>query len=231
MIDRPPREPSERLTGPGRRIFVAGAVALTEPGPAAAGLVVTDDRGRMLAHRSHYIGHATRLEAATQALLSALHLAVDNAMQAPVLRLEDADLVLGLRGERDFPESVAGLAETIRDLLDQLPGFRVEQVAAAANEARPIALAPLIDWLPERARKAEDLQVRPAGDDTYEVESASEPGKTYRIRITANGDDPTCQCGDFEHRRLPCKHLLAVARETGLVEQLFHRSRGQASRS
>ena len=35
--DQPERAPSPRLTGRGRTLYVAGAVALTEPGPAAAG--------------------------------------------------------------------------------------------------------------------------------------------------------------------------------------------------
>ena len=223
MIEKPMREPSERLAGPGRQIYLAGAVALIEPGPAAAGLVVTDERGRMLAHRSQYLGHATRLEATVQAVLSALHLAVDGGMEAPVFKLEDAALVLGLRGDRDLPPPVAGLAGTIRDLLAQLPGHRVEQIPAAANEARPVALAPLVDWLPERARRAEDLQIRPAGADAYEVESARQPGQVYRITITPKGDEPSCQCADFEYRGIPCKHLLAVARETGLLDQLFYR--------
>ena len=224
MMEKPTREPSERLAGPGRQIYLAGAVALIEPGPAAAGLVVTDERGRMLAHRSQYLGHTTRLEATIQALLSALHLAVDGSMEAPVFKLEDADLIVGLRADRDLPQPVAGLTDTIRDLLAQLPGHRIEQISAMANEARPVALAPLVDWLPERARRAEDLQIRSAGPDAFEVESASQPGQVYRIKITPNGDEPSCQCADFEYRGIPCKHLLAVARETGLLDQLFYRT-------
>src|SRR2546423_14941366 len=77
--DQPADTPSP-LTGAGRAVYVAGAVALTEPGPAAAGLVVTDERGRVLARRAHYLGRATRLEATARALLTGLYGALDEAM-------------------------------------------------------------------------------------------------------------------------------------------------------
>ena len=50
----------------------------------------------------------------------------------------------------------------------ELPGYRVEQVSTIGNLARPVALGPLIDWLPERARRAEDLEVRRVDPQTYE---------------------------------------------------------------
>ena len=225
MIEqRAPREPSERLAGRGHEVYLAGALALTEPGPAAAGLVVLDERGRTLAHRSQYLGQATRGEAVTQALLAALRLAVDNAMEAPVFKLDDRALVDALQNGTTLPGAAASVADTIRELLAELPGARFEYAAAVANEARPVALAPLIDWLPERARRAEDVQVRAVGPDTYEIASTSQPGQVYRVTIPANGGAPSCQCADFEYRGIPCKHLLAVAREAGGVERLFYRA-------
>lgn len=225
MMERPMREPSDRLAGQGRQIHVAGALALTEPGPAAAGVVVTDERGRMLAHRALYLGQTTRAEAVAQALMLGLRLAVDGQIEAPAIRLDDRDAVEALRAGRALSGLPAGLATAIDDLLTQLPGYRVEQVSAIGNLARPVALAPLIDWLPERARRAEDLAVRRIDDRTYEVESESQPGQVYRIAVGSNGDhDPTCQCADFEYRGIPCKHLLAVAREAGGLERLFYRA-------
>ena len=225
MMEKPLREVSERLAGPGRQIHVAGALALTEPGPAAAGVVVADDRGRMLAHRAYYLGQTTRAEAVGQALLIALRLAADGQLEAPLIKLDDREAVEALRGGQPLPGASGGLASAIGELLDQLPGYRVEQVSPAANLARPVALAPLVDWLPERARRAEDLEVRRIDAQTYEIESESQPGQVYRITVGGTGDeDPRCQCADFEYRGIPCKHLLAVAREAGGLERLFYRA-------
>lgn len=40
-----------------------------------------------------------------------------------------------------------------------------------------------------------------------------------------DGDPINCECADFQHRRIPCKHLLAVAREAGGLNQLFYGDR------
>lgn len=66
--ERPMRELGKRVGGTGRRMYVAGALALTEPGPAAAGIVVTDGHDRVLAQRSHYLGSMTRSEATARAV-------------------------------------------------------------------------------------------------------------------------------------------------------------------
>lgn len=225
MIEKPLRDPSDRLAGTGRQLHAAGALALTEPGPAAAGVVVTDDRGRMLAHRAFYLGQTTRAEAVAQALLLGLRLALDGQIEAPVVKLDDRDAVEAVRAGRPLSGVAGGLATAIGDLLTRLPGYRLELVSPAANLARPVALAPLIDWLPERARRADDLAVRRVDPQTYEVESESQPGQVYRITLTPTADyDPTCQCADFEYRGIPCKHLLAVAREAGGLERLFYRA-------
>jgi hypothetical protein len=227
------REPSERLAGPGRQLYIAGVLALTEPGPAAAGIVVHDERGRMLAHRSWFLGQSTRAEAEQQAAVGAARLAVEGAMEAPVFRLESAELVRALANPSSLPDG-APLTPPLRELLAQLPSFRAERVAPLANPARPVALAPLVDWLPERARKAEDLRVRTLGDSNYEVESASQPGQVYHVTLPRDGVAPTeqaprCECADFEYRGIPCKHLIAAAREAGRLEHLFYRAAGSST--
>jgi hypothetical protein len=173
------RELGARAAGPGRIIYCAGAVALTEPGPAAVGIVVTNQRGRMLAQRSHYLGQATRAEASAQAFVAAARLAVTGGLETPIFRTDDA------------------------------------------------ALAPLVDWLPERTRRAENLSVRPVGDGVYEVSSESTPGQVYRVTLGPVGSAQpaaqiACECADFVNRGIPCKHLLAVAREAGAMDRIFY---------
>src|SRR5919108_2085400 len=98
MTDRPMREVGKRAAGPGRHVYAAGALALTEPGPAAAGIVIGDERGRPLSQRSHYLGQATRAEANAQALLAAARLALQGNLEAPTFHIDDQALAGALRG-------------------------------------------------------------------------------------------------------------------------------------
>jgi hypothetical protein len=215
------RELGARVAGPGRVIFCAGAVALTEPGPAAVGIVVTNQRGRMLAQRSHYLGQATRAEASAQAFLSAARLAATGGLETPIFRADDATLVRALEGDEAPRGKIAPLLNDARAYLDGLPGHRIEVVPPAHNRARPVALAPLVDWLPERTRRSENLSVRPLGDGAYEVSSESTPGQLYRVTLGPAGQ-VACECADFVHRGIPCKHLLAVAREADAMDRVFY---------
>jgi hypothetical protein len=223
-------EPVDALVETGRYIYTAGAVAVTEPGPAAAGVVVTDERGRMLAHRSHYLGNATRGEAATRALLIGIRFALGAGMYSPTFRVDDADLVRAVNEGGPLPDRAGLLVELLRETAAMLPDCRVELISANANRARAVALAPLVDWLPERTRRAEELAVHQVGPHEYEVSSGTKAGKAYRVVLRDprdNADSAECDCSDFQYRGIPCKHLLAVAREAGLLERLFYSDRAE----
>lgn len=224
-------EPSPQLGGSDRQVYTAAVFALTEPGPAAAGLVVTDRRGRALAHRAQYLGRAGRERAAAQALLLAARFSAAQGLERPIFRLDDAELLQALERAPATAES-APLAE-LRETLSLLPGYRLELVSVGSNPARSVAAAPLLDWLPERTRRAEELRVRRLDDQTFEVESESRPGQSYRVRLPASNDEQaaaTCECADFQYREIPCKHLLAAARAVGSTEQLFYPSKTEPSR-
>ena len=89
----------KRAAGPNRRIHVAAVLALTEPGPAAAGSVVLDDRGRVVASRSSYLGRARLDEATAQALITALRLAHASELESPTFLTDDARLAEAMAGE------------------------------------------------------------------------------------------------------------------------------------
>lgn len=183
-----------------RQVFVAGVVALTEPGPAAAGIVVMAPDGHTISRRAHYLGTLSRPEAEAQALLAALRLASALELQAPVFHVEDAALIEALQQPRPPWEPIP-LLEALREAA---------------------ALEPLLDWLPERTRRAEELRVRPLGGQVYEVESASQPDQVYRVTLPGPGGQPmACECPDFQYRAIPCKHPMAVARQTGDLQRLF----------
>lgn len=225
--DRSVREPSRKVAESGKFVYVAGAVALTEPGPASVGMAVTDAQGRLIAHRAQYLGRATRHEALAQAMLNAARYALANEMHDPIFRVDDRAFGDALVDGQSLPGKSEPLTQTLRDALDALPGHKVELISAAANQARQVALAPLVDWLPERTRRAEALQVNPVGDDEYEVASERHPETTYRVTLrpvgaSGEGEPVRCECADFSHRGIPCKHLLAVAREIGAMERVFY---------
>lgn len=229
MADDSAPELSARIAGSARYVYVAGVLALTEPGPAAAGIVVTDRRGRMLAHRAYYLGRATRSGATAQALLAAMRLAVASGLESPVFRTDDAALVEALAHQKRLPAGAGPLAGALREVGSELPGHRIQLVTPAANRARSVALSPLVDWLPERTRRAEELPVRRVGANEYEIESESHPGEMYRVTLPSVGADGngviSCECADFQYRGIPCKHLLAAAREAGILERLFYADR------
>ncbi|GEM_PF-4651898 len=204
-----------------RQVFVAGVVALTEPGPAAAGIVVMAPDGHTISRRAHYLGTLSRPEAEAQALLAALRLASALELQAPVFHVEDAALIEALQQPRPPWEPIP-LLEALREAAAALPGYRLELISPNSNPARAAALEPLLDWLPERTRRAEELRVRPLGGQVYEVESASQPDQVYRVTLPGPGGQPmACECPDFQYRAIPCKHLMAVARQTGDLQRLF----------
>ena len=234
----PPREIAKRVAGRGRHVYVSGALALTEPGPAAYGIVVTDDQERVLAQRAHYIGSATRTEATAQALLEALRLAEAGGLKAPVFRVDDAVLADALARQQALPGRAGEAMRAMRAILAGLPGHQIQVIPAGQNPARSVALTPLVEWLPERTRRAEDLEVRPLGDGNFEVESESQPGQTYHVTFrlpedgkVAQGEAMRCECADFLYRGIPCKHLLAVARQIGATERLFYPDRSQPAGS
>ncbi|MBI2755358.1 MAG: SWIM zinc finger family protein [Chloroflexi bacterium] len=218
----PRREPNPRLMGPGRTVWVSSALALTDPGPAASGLVIQDERGQALLHRAQYLGQASRGEAAARALLGALYLCLDNQLLSPTLRIEDAELAAALRGDARPPDDAARLWDQIVEARARLGSHTVEAIRGT-NPAHVVALAPLVEWLPERTRRAEGLAVQQRDDGSYEVRSARGEGQTYRVTLGTDRETPlACECADFQYRNIPCKHLLAAASSAGGAEQVFH---------
>ncbi|MHB1006137.1 MAG: SWIM zinc finger family protein [Chloroflexota bacterium] len=207
-------------------VYLAGALALTDPGPAAAGIYVKDAGGRLIAHRSYYLGHAGGREAAVRAVVLGLRLARQLQLHLVVLRVDDPWLEKVLRGQDELSGELSHYASDIaraRDVID----VRVGTIKPEANLARPVALAPLVQWLPERARRAEALKVTPMGEGEYEVASERTPEVVYKVRLpspekVSQGESIRCSCPDYEYRGVPCKHLLVVAQSTGGMERLFY---------
>ena len=220
-----PRGFGKRAAGPGRRVYVAAVLALTEPGPAGAGIVVVDERGRVLGQRASYLGQARRDDATAQALLLALRLAYASDLEAPTFLTDDARLAAAL-ANGEWAETLERHRPALEQAAQQLGAHTIEVVPTGSNQARALALTPLVDWLPERTRRAEELNVRLLGTGTFEVQSESNPDQAYRVTFrgpgeSGEGETISCECADFLYRGIPCKHLLAVARHQGQTERLF----------
>lgn len=214
---------NEEVERYGAAIYVAGVLALTDPGPAAAGVVIEDQRGHLLSHRSYYLGHSTAREAGLRAFVAALRLKVQLELTEATLVVDDPWLAGLLKGEAPLPEQFRDYTPWV----ESPPVAGVEVVSAAANPARTVALAPLVQWLPERTRRAEALEVKKVGEGEYEVASEHSPDVVYRVHLPAverssDGEGIRCECPDYQYRRIPCKHLLVVAQSSGGRERLFY---------
>jgi len=213
---------------PAFAVYSAGVLALTDPGPAAAGVAVVAPDGPTISQRAYYLGHATQGEAAARALLAALRLSQSLGI-APVRLVVDQPALADLVTERHLVAAGdAATASAVLALLAQLPVVGVTIISPARNPARAVALAPLMQWLPERTRRAHALALRTIRPGLYEVASETQPGHFYRVHLpepaaVARGEAIRCECADFQYRGLPCKHLLVAAAVAGTGrERLFY---------
>jgi uncharacterized Zn finger protein len=71
----------------------------------------------------------------------------------------------------------------------------------------------------KRATNVADADVTLLGGGTAEVQSQSDPDKTYLVDIDlADVTASSCECPDHVYRGTTCKHLLAAAAELGVVD-------------
>ncbi|MBI3979914.1 MAG: SWIM zinc finger family protein [Chloroflexi bacterium] len=222
-----PRQPSK-----GVRISVAGVLALTDPGPAAAGFLITGPTGRVLHRRAYYLGQATADVASVRALIAALRFAVQRRFDHPVVSVERLALADLLGGAETAPATFQPFRQTVAELAQAIPGLRVRVVAPETNPARAVALGPLLEWLPARTRRADRITIQTLAPGVYEVASAHVPGQTYLVWLPKPGTPGriACTCPDYQYRGLPCKHLLAVAgRSAGGRQRLFYPTPGETA--
>lgn len=226
-------ERQERTTAgsEGHRVYAAASLALTDPGPAAAGVYIVDAEGQIISHRSYYLGHARAEEAALRGAIAALRLVETLGLERPHFFVDERWLADLLRGAGDLPERLGAYRDDWQEALGGVGEIEVSMVSADANPARTVALAPLVKWLPERTRRAERLAVSPLGGGLYEVSSERQPGLVYRVSLpsteaVAQGEHIGCECPDYQYRGIPCKHLLVVAQLAGERERLFYPDTG-----
>lgn len=82
-----------------RLIIYADGAARGNPGPAGIGVVIEDERGRVLKELSRFVGQKTNNQAEYLALIQGLEAAAEYQADAVLVRLDSELLVHQLRGE------------------------------------------------------------------------------------------------------------------------------------
>lgn len=125
-------------------IYADGASS-GNPGPAAIGVVIKDEKGRKLAEISQYLGIATNNQAEYRAIIAALEAAQRLKATDVVLCLDSELAVKQLLGEyRAKSLSIKTLYFKVRKLIKDFKNFTIIHVSHQQNrEAHNLAKAPL----------------------------------------------------------------------------------------
>jgi ribonuclease HI len=105
------------------------------PGPAGAGVLISDEAGRPLYEAGYYLGHMTNNAAEYTGLLRALEVAVAAGATAVLVKSDSELLVRQINGE--YRVKSANLKDLFNDVLDRLRrigDWRVQHVYREANE-------------------------------------------------------------------------------------------------
>ena len=117
-----------------RLIINADGTSRHNPGPAAIGATIKDDRGNLLASISRSIGRATNNQAEYKALIAALEKAIDMGARQVDIRLDSELVVRQVKGKyRVKNAALRPLYLRVGELLSQLEGFTISNVPREQN--------------------------------------------------------------------------------------------------
>jgi len=124
-----------------RVIIHADGASLGNPGPAAIGATIKDDRGRILASISQGIGRATNNQAEYRAVIAALERATKLGASWADIYLDSELIVKQLNGQyRVKNQSLKPLYHRAKQLQSQLEGFTITHIPRNENsEAHNLA--------------------------------------------------------------------------------------------
>jgi ribonuclease HI len=123
------------------------------PGPAASGVVIEDEAGRLLARGRQYLGEMTNNQAEYRALIQGLKSVVRYRPSAVTVRMDSELVVNQMRGAykvRD--EGLRPLYEEALALAQSLPNVRFEAVPRAQNRLADALANEALDAQSKRAR-------------------------------------------------------------------------------
>jgi ribonuclease HI len=117
-----------------RVIVHADGASLGNPGPAAIGATIKDDRGRILASISQGIGRATNNQAEYRAVIAALERVAKLGASRADIYLDSELIVKQLNGQyRVRNRSLKPLNQRVKQLQSQLEGFTITHIPRSEN--------------------------------------------------------------------------------------------------
>ena len=117
-----------------RLIINADGASRHNPGPAAIGATIKDERGNLLASISRSIGQATNNQAEYKALIAALEKAIDMGARQVDIRLDSELVVRQVKGRyRVKNAALRPLYLRVGELLSQLEDFTIVSVPREQN--------------------------------------------------------------------------------------------------
>lgn len=126
-------------------VIHSDGVSRGNPGPAAIGAIIRDERGRLLASISQPIGRATNNQAEYRAIIAALEKALALGARQVELNSDSELVVRQIKGQyRVRKEALRPLYQRVKELQSLLEGFTVRHIPRQQNrEADKLANAAL----------------------------------------------------------------------------------------
>ena len=114
-------------------IFVDGA-SRGNPGQAAIGAVIKDERGRLIVSISRRIGRATNNQAEYRAIIAALEKATRLGVKQFDIKMDSELVVRQINGEyRVKKATLKPLYQQVKQLLGSLEGFTISHIPRQQN--------------------------------------------------------------------------------------------------
>lgn len=126
-------------------VIHSDGVSRGNPGPAAIGAIIRDERGRLLASISQRIGRATNNQAEYRAIIAALEKALALGARQVELNSDSELVVRQIKGQyRVRKEALRPLYQRVKELQSLLEGFTIRHIPRQQNrEADKLANAAL----------------------------------------------------------------------------------------
>jgi ribonuclease HI len=115
-------------------IIHTDGAAEPNPGPAAIGATIKDERGRLIASISRHIGRATNNQAEYRAVIAALEQAIGLGARQVVLNSDSELVVKQIQGSyRVKKAALKPLYRRVKELGSYLEGFTIHHISRQHN--------------------------------------------------------------------------------------------------
>lgn len=130
----PTESPSRRASETKRAVLYADGGARGNPGPAGIGVVLTDERGRVIGEIARGLGRSTNNIAEYEALIAGLELALEEAVTDLDIRMDSELVVNQVQGAWKIKnDRLRGLAVKAQGLMNRFASASIERVPRDQN--------------------------------------------------------------------------------------------------